>query len=221
MLRRTSPVETYKYVDGVVEKFNAYAEQDILPKLTTRTLTLPQITTGLRYITTRELPEYESDVLELLTLHFTGKEVLPVYEDALRTADWYDLGPARLTRTLASAIISKPHEQRDRLYEKRIVELGSPAGLAMLDMIKPHQKPAAKRRLINLIRKTTHIKKPEPVKTWTTATEGELSALKAKWESLIDPVGEIREALEQPAKTPPTKIAPAPDEPSSVDQDEH
>ncbi len=221
MLRRTSPVETYKYVDGVVEKFNAYAEQEILPKLCTRTLTFPQITTGLRYITTRELPEYEHDVLELLTLHFTGKEVLPVYEDALRTADWYDLGPARLTRTLASAIIGKPHAQRDRLYEKRIIELGGAAGLTMLDMIKPLQKPAAKRRLVNLIRKTTHIKKPEPVKTWTTATEGELSALKAKWESLIDPGGEIREALEKPAKNPPMEIASPPDEASSKDQEEH
>ena len=221
MLRRTSPAETYKYVDGVVEKFNAYAEQDILPKLCTRTLTLPQITTGLRYITTRELPEHERDVLELLTLHLTGKEVLPVYEDALRTADWYDLGPARLTRTLASAIISKPHVQRDRLYEQRIIELSSPAGLTMLDMIKPSQKPVAKRRLINLTRRTTHIKPPDPVKTWTTATEGELAVMKAKWELLIDPGGEIRKALEQSAKTPPTDIGLPPDEPSSVDQDEH
>ena len=220
MLRRTSPVETYKYVDGVVEKFNAYAEQDILPKLTTRTLTLAQITTGLRYITTRELPEHESDVLELLTMHFTGKEVLPVYEDALRTAEWYDLGPARLTRTLASAIISKPHAQRDQLYEKKIIGLGGAAGLTILDMIKPHQKPAAKRRLINLIRKATHIKKPEPVKIWTTATEAELSALKAKWESQIDPGGEIREALEKPAENPQMEIASPPDEASSKDQDE-
>lgn len=221
MLRRTSPVETYKYVDGVVEKFNAYAENDILPKLCSRTLTLPQITTGLRFITTRELPEYESDVLELLTMHLTGKDVLPVYEDALLTADWYDLGPARLTRTLASAIIVKPQEQRDRLYEKRILELGGPAGLTMLDMIKPHQKPAAKRRLINLIRKTTHIKRPEPLKIWTSATEDELSVLKAKWESLIDPTGEVRKALELPAKTPPTETASPPDEPSLQDQEEH
>ncbi|MCH8053849.1 MAG: hypothetical protein IH895_07290 [Planctomycetes bacterium] len=214
-------METYKYVDGVVEKFNAYAEQDILPKLTTRTLTLAQITTGLRYITTRELPEHESDVLELLTMHLTGKEVLPVYEDALRTADWYDLGPARLTRTLASAIINKPHEQRDRLYERRITDLGRPAGLTMLDMIKPHQKPAAKRRLVNLIRKTTRIKPPEPVKTWTNATEGELSILKAKWESLIDPGGEVREALVQAAKNPQTQPSSAPDGLSSEAQEEH
>jgi hypothetical protein len=214
-------VETYKYVDGVVEKFNAYVEQDILPKLCSRALTFPQITTGLRYITTRELPEHESDVLELLTMHFTGKEVLPVYEDALRTADWYDLGPARLSRTLASAIINKPHEQRDRLYERRITEFGSPAGLTMLDMIKPYQKPAAKRRLINLIRKTTRVKRPELVKTWTNATEGELSVLKAKWESLIDPGGEVRKALEQAAKTPPMEPGSAPDEPSSEDQGEH
>ncbi len=221
MLRRTSPVETYTYVDGVVEKFNAYVEQDILPKLCSRTLTFPQITTGLRYITTRELPEYENDVLELLTMHFTGKEVLPVYEDALRTAEWYDLGPARLTRTLASAMINKPHEQRDRLYEQRITDLGSPAGLAMLDMIKPHQKPACKRRLINLIRKTTRIKPPEPVKTWTNATEAELSILKTKWESLIDPGGEVRKALEQAAKNPQTQPRAAPDGPSSEDQGEH
>ena len=221
MLRRTSPVETYKYVDGVVEKFNAYAEQDILPKLTTRTLTLAQITTGLRYITTRELPEHESDVLELLTMHFTGKEVLPVYGDALRTADWYDLGPARLTRTLASAIINKPHEQRDRLYERRITDLGRPAGLALLDMIKPYQKPVAKRRLINLIRKTTRIKPPEPVKTWTNATEAELSILKAKWESLIDPGGEVRAALVQAAKNPQTQPSSAPDGLSSEAQEEH
>ncbi len=213
MLRRTSPVETYKYVDGVVEKFNAYVEQDILPKLCARTLTLPQVTTGLRFITTRELPEHESDVLELLTMHFTGKEVLPVYEDALRTAEWYDLGPARLTRTLASAMIGKPHVPRDRLYENKIAEIGSPAGLTMLDMIKPLQKPAAKRRLINLIRKTTHTKRPEPVKTWTNATEGELSILKTRWESLIDPGGEVRKALEQPAKPPPTKPAPVSEEP--------
>ena len=221
MLRRTSPVETYKYVDGVVEKFNAYVEQDILPKLCSRTLTFPQITTGLRYITTRELPEHEKDVLELLTLHLTGKEVLLVYEDALRTADWYDLGPARLTRILASAIINKPHEQRDRLYERRITELGSPAGLTMLDMIKPYQKPASKRRLINLIRKTTRIKPPEPVKTWTNATEGELSILKAKWESLIDPGGEVRAVLEQAVKIPPTQPSSAPDAPSSEAQEEH
>ena len=221
MLRRTSPVETYKYVDGVVEKFNAYVEQDILPKLCGRTLTFPQITTGLRYITTRELPEHENDVLELLTLHLTGKEVLPVYGDALRTADWYDLGPARLTRTLASAIINKPHEQRDRLYERRITDLGRPAGLTMLDIIKPHQKPAAKRRLVNLIRKTTRIKPTEPVKTWTNATEGELSILKAKWESLIDPGGEVRKALELAAKAPPTEPGSAPNGPSSEAPEEH
>ncbi len=221
MLRRTSPVETYKYVDGVVEKFNDYAEKDILPKLGARTLTFPQITTGLRYITTRELPEYEHDVLELLTLHLAGKGALLVYEDALRTAEWYDLGPARLTRTLASAIINKPHVQRDRLYERRITDLGSPAGLALLDMIKPYQKSAAKRRLINLIRKTTRIKPPEPVKTWTNATEGELSILKTRWESLIDPGGEVRKALEQSAKPPPTKPGSAPDEPNSEAHEEH
>ncbi len=211
MLRRTSPVETYKYVDGVVEKFNAYAEKDILPKLCSETLTFPQITTGLRYITTRELPDYENVVLELLTLHFTGKEVKPVYEDALRTADWYDFGPARLSRTLASAIINKPHAQRDQLYERKITDLGSPAGLTMLDMIKPHQKQAAKRRLLNLIRKTTRIKRPEPIKAWTSATEAELSILKARWESLIDPGGEARKALDQPAKTPPTEPGISPD----------
>ncbi len=221
MLRRTSPVETYKYVDGVVEKFNAYVEQEILPKLCSRTLTFPQITTGLRYITTRELPEHENDVLELLTMHFTGKEVLPVYEDALRTAEWYDLGPARLTRTLASAIINEPHAQRDRLYERRITDLGKPAGLTMLDMIKPYQKPASKRRLLNLIRKTTRIKRPEPAKTWTNATEAELSILKTKWESLIDPGGEVRKVLEQPAKIPQTQPSSLPEEPSSEAQEEH
>ena len=221
MLRRTSPVETYKYVDGVVEKFNKYVEKDILPKLSHHALKFPQITTGLRYITTRKLPEHERDVLELLTLHLTGKGALPVCEDALRTADWYDLGPARLTRTLASAIINKPHEQRDRLYERRITDLGSPAGLALLDMIRPHQKPAAKRRLINLIRKTTRIKPPEPGKIWTNATEGELSILKATWESLIDPGGEVRKALEQAAKAPPTEPGSAPDGPSSEAPDEH
>ncbi|MCH8964787.1 MAG: hypothetical protein IIB58_07500 [Planctomycetes bacterium] len=221
MLRRTSPVETYKYVDGVVEKFNAYVEQDILPKLCSRTLAFPQITTGLRYITTRELPEHESDVLELLTMHFTGKEVLPVYEDALRTADWYDLGPARLTRTLASAIISKPHEQRDQLYERRITGLGRPAGLTMLGMIKPYQNPASKRRLINLIRKTTRVKRPEPIKTWTDATEAELSILKTEWASLIDPGGDVRKALEQAAKSPPTEPVSAPDEASPEAPEEH
>ncbi len=221
MLRRTSPVETYKYVDGVVEKFNKYVEKDILPKLSRQALTFPQITTGLRYITTRKLPEHEHDVLELLTLHLTGKGAMPVYEDALRTADWYDLGPARLTRTLASAMINKPHVQRDRLYERRITDLGSPAGLAMLDMIKPHRKPAAKRRLFNLIKKTTRVKPPEPVKTWTNATEGELSILKVRWESLIDPGGEVRSALEQAAKTPPTEPGPAPDGPNSEAPEEH
>ena len=60
------------------------------------------------------MPEHERDVLEMLTLHLTGKGTLLVYEDALRTADWYDPGPARLTRILTSAMINKPHEQRAR-----------------------------------------------------------------------------------------------------------
>lgn len=220
MLRRASPVETYKYVDGVVAKFDAYVEKDILPNLSGRTLTLPQITTGLRYISTRELPEHENDVLELLTLHLTGKEVLPVYEDAMRTADWYDFGPARLSRTLASAMISKPHVQRDRLYETKITEMGAPAGLTLLDMIEPHHKPAAKRRLLNLVRKTTRAKRPETIKAWTNAVEDELSILKARWQSLIDPGGEVRKALEEATKAPQPEPVPTPEKPQSDAPDE-
>ncbi len=215
MLRRTSPAETYKYVDGVVQKFKDYVENDILPKLCSQTLTYPQIATGLQYIPTRKLLEYEHDVLELLTLHFTGHDVLPIYERALRTADWYDINSARLTRTLASAMINQTHQQRDQLYERKLIELAKPAGLSLLDMIQPHQKLAAKRRLVNLTRKTTHTKSPEPLKAWTAADGDELRVLKARWESLIDPDGLVRKALQQAANIPQTQPSAAPGEPTS------
>ena len=215
MLRRTSPAETYKYVDGVVQKFKDYVENDILPKLCSQTLTYPQIATGLQYIPTRNLLEYENDVLELLTLHFTGHDVFPIYERALRTAEWYDTNCARLTRTLASAMINQTHQQRDRLYELKLIELAKPAGLTLLDMIQPHQKLAAKRRLVNLTRKTTHIKSPEPLKAWTVASKDELRALKARWESLIDPDGTLRKALQAEAKVPQTQPSAVAGEPTS------
>lgn len=204
----------------MVHKFKGYVENDILPKLCSQTLTYPQIATGLQYIPTRNLLEYENDVLELLTLRFTGHDVLPIYERALRTVEWYDTNCARLTRTLASAMVNQTHQQRDRLYERKLIELAKPAGLTLLDMIQPHQNLPAKRRLVNLTREATRIKSPEPVKAWTAASEDELRVLKARWESLIDPDGRARKALQQAANIRKTQPGVAPGEPTSEPEEE-
>ena len=213
MLRLTSPVETYKYIDEVVTKFDNYVGQAVVPKLGTAGLSPDQILTGLQFIQTRQLPEFQGGVLELLTTYSVGKQAKEVYESALQTARWYDIAPRKLVRALVSSMLSKAHVQRDPLYGQALQEMARPAALVMLDMIKPHRKAHERRRLVNLVRRAGGVKPPAPSPQWVHGSEEELTEMKEAWEKLIDPSGEVRKSLEQPKESsaPQTQPSPTPD----------
>ncbi len=210
MLRLTSPVETYKYIDEVVTKFDNYVGQEVLPKLGTAGLSPDQILTGLQFIRTRELAEFQGEVLELLTTYHAGKQAKDVYVSALQTAEWYDIAPRKLVRALVSSMLSKAHVQRDPLYEQALQEMARPAALVMLDMIKPHRKAHQRRRLVNLVRQAGGVKPPDPSTQWAHSSEKELTEMKEAWEKLIDPNGEVRKNLEQPKQPTPPQTQPSP-----------
>lgn len=210
MLRLTSPVETYKYIDEVVTKFDNYVGQDLLPKLSTPDLSPDQILTGLQFIRTRELPEFQGEVLELLTTYHAGKQAKKVYASALQTAEWYDIAPRKLVRALVSSMLSKAHVQRDPLYEQAVQEMARPAALVMLDMIKPHRKAHQRRRLVNLVRQAGGVKPPYPSPRWARSPDEELTEMKEAWEKSIDPSGEVRQRLEQAENPPPPQTQPSP-----------
>ncbi len=198
MLRTPSPVETYRYINGVVKKFNDYVEEDILPKLGGKEIGHDQIITGLHYIAVNKVSGYDKQVLEILTTSYSGAKALSIYEASLEAARTGDLGTETLVRSMIAAMITQSHRHRDPLFEQAIFDQGSPGGLASLDMIKPGQRAQVRRRLVALVRKAAKTKSPYSISKWVDATDENLADMKANWEARIDPDGKYREALNPP-----------------------
>lgn len=209
-MRPGSSAEIYKYIEEVARKFDRYVEQEILTKLSTPNLNQDQVLTGLQFIQTRGLSNFQATVIQLLTTYYVGKRAKEVYESGLRAAEWYGIAPRTLARALASTMLSKAHVQRDRLYEQALQEMARPAALVMLDMIQPQRKPNVRRRLVNLIRRAGNVKPPYPSPRWAHSSEQELTAMKQAWEKLIDPSGAVRESIERTKKPLPPETQPRP-----------
>ena len=100
MLRPGSSAEIYKYIEEVARKFDRYVEQEILTKLSTPKLNHDQVLTGLQFIQTRGLSNFQATVIQLLTTYYVGKRAKEVYESGLRAAEWYGIAPRKRGGTL-------------------------------------------------------------------------------------------------------------------------
>jgi hypothetical protein len=143
------------------------------------------------------LSGYEDQLAELLTMRFAGDQGVQLYELMLELATAQEHFQRRTTAAVVRALLGEPDARRDPLFENYLQRMGGPAGLIALEMIRGDQKPAQRRRLVNMVRRWSKVKSPHPMRVWIEAGDAQLEELKAEWESLIDPNGSMHRALQE------------------------
>lgn len=181
----------------VAKKFDDYVKQDILPKLASPELAPLQRLTGLHFIRVHELEDHDPVIMELLTTHYSGKEVIECYEVALDLLKQRTSTP-KLVRLMTTAMLSKKHARRDSLFERCLKSFGPQASLTMLDMVVTSRPAAARRRLVGLVRKVSKIRSSRKPSAWGAADDITLAQMREEWERRIDPEGQYRAAMAQP-----------------------